>query len=416
MPSPASSPQSSTRSHAQARHATPHHIADTTPHTHAAQSLCMGGLFSKPKPVDPNSPPTTDKKPSTDKKMATVKRAALICIDGWGVRTESHGNAILQAATPVMDGFRDGSEANWGVVAAHGLAVGLPDGVMGNSEVGHLTIGAGQVEYQDLVRINLCVSEGKLPSVPNLVAAFESAKKGSGKLHLFGLLSDGGVHSHIDHLFAILDAAKAAGVPRVLLHMCLDGRDVGPTTGPTYVAQLEKKLADLGLGEISTLSGRYYAMDRDKRWERVQLAYDVMCRADGQCERPEGTLADLLTAKHAAGETDEFVKPVGVLADGGIADGDTFLCYNYRSDRAREMFEAISTEPAFETAVKRTPAQCFSFTQYSSAFTSPQVFPPQKLKNGLSEWISEQGLTQYHVAETEKYAHVTFFFNGAPLL
>ena len=364
----------------------------------------MGALFSKPKSVDPTS---------TDKKMATVKRAALICIDGWGVRTESHGNAILQAATPIMDGFRDGSEANWGVVAAHGLAVGLPDGVMGNSEVGHLTIGAGQVEYQDLVRINLCISDGKLPSVPNLVAAFESAKKGSGKLHLFGLLSDGGVHSHIDHLFCILDAAKAAGVPRVLLHMCLDGRDVGPTTGPTYVAQLEKKVADLGLGEISTISGRYYAMDRDKRWERVQLAYDAMCRADGQCEKPEGTLADFVTAKHAAGETDEFVKPVGVLADGGIADGDTFLCYNYRSDRAREMFEAISTEPAFETAVKRTPAQCFSFTQYSSAFTSPQIFPPQKLKNGLSEWISGQGLTQYHVAETEKYAHVTFFFNGA---
>ena len=150
------------------------------------------------------------------------------------------------------------------------------------------------------------------------------------------------------------------------------------------MAQLEKKLADLGLGEISTLSGRYYAMDRDKRWERVQLAYDVMCRAAGQCEKPEGTLADFVTAKHAAGETDEFVKPVGVLADGGIADGDTFMCYNYRSDRAREMFEAISTEPAFETAVKRTPAQCFSFTQYSSAFTSLQIFPPQKLKNGAA--------------------------------
>ena len=194
----------------------------------------MGHFFSKP--IDPSATTTDQKKPTSDKKM--VKRAALICIDGWGVRTENHGNAILQAATPVMDGFRDGAEANWGVVAAHGLAVGLPDGVMGNSEVGHLTIGAGQVEYQDLVRINLTVSQGKLPSVPNLVAAFESAKKGTGRLHLFGLLSDGGVHSHIDHLFAILDAAKAAGVPRVLLHMCLDGRDVSPTSGPTYVAQV----------------------------------------------------------------------------------------------------------------------------------------------------------------------------------
>ena len=337
----------------------------------------------------------------------------VVVADGVGVAPAGPSNAVTEATTPTLDQLA--ASALYTELAAHGPAVGLPtDDDMGNSEVGHNALGAGRVFAQGAKLVNKALASGAIFETDTWKQMIQRGSANT--LHLLGLHSDGGVHSHIDHLFCILDAAKAAGVPRVLLHMCLDGRDVGPTTGPTYVAQLEKKVADLGLGEISTISGRYYAMDRDKRWERVQLAYDAMCRADGQCEKPEGTLADFVTAKHAAGETDEFVKPVGVLADGGIADGDTFLCYNYRSDRAREMFEAISTEPAFETAVKRTPAQCFSFTQYSSAFTSPQIFPPQKLKNGLSEWISGQGLTQYHVAETEKYAHVTFFFNGAQLV
>jgi 2,3-bisphosphoglycerate-independent phosphoglycerate mutase len=318
----------------------------------------------------------------------------------------------MQAETPVMDGFKKGP-ANWAAIDACGLAVGLPDGVMGNSEVGHLTIGAGQVEFQDLVRINLCVDKGALGTQASMAQAFETAKKGTGRLHLFGLLSDGGVHSHQKHLYTILGAAKAAGVPRTFVHACLDGRDTPPTSGPGYVRSLEAEMAKLGYGEIATLSGRYYSMDRDKRWERVQLGYDCMCRPAGACETvPKGTLGEYVEAKHAAGETDEFVKPCGVLADGGIGDSDVFLCFNFRSDRAREMFEAISVEPPFETAVRRTPALCVSFTAYNAAFKSPIVFPPQKLANGLSEWISKKRLTQYHVAETEKYAHITFFFNG----
>merc|ERR1719393_635441 len=211
-----------------------------------------------------------------------VKRAALVVIDGWGERKEEYGNAIMQAQTPVMDAFK--TDANFAVVEASGLAVGLPEGTMGNSEVGHLTIGAGAVDYQDLVRINLAVESGSIAEQPNLVAAFAAAKAGTGRLHLFGLLSDGGVHSHQNHLYAIVAAAKAAGVTRTFLHMCMDGRDTPPTSGAGYMEKLEKKLAEIGHGEISTIAGRYYAMDRDKRWERVQKAYDVMCRADGACE------------------------------------------------------------------------------------------------------------------------------------
>merc|ERR1740117_41166 len=343
------------------------------------------------------------------------RRAALICIDGWGVREEARGNAILAADTPVMDGFRDGPAADWAVLEASGLSVGLPEGVMGNSEVGHLTIGAGQVEFQDLVRINLAVESGSIDASETLAAAFELANKTTGRLHLFGMLSDAGVHSKNTHLYKLLELAKAAGVPRVLMHICTDGRDTPPTSGPKYVAELEAKIKELGFGEVSSLSGRYYAMDRDKRWDRVQLAYDVFCRPDGACETvPCGALAGLVGAKHEAGETDEFIKPVGVLADGGIKDNDVFMCFNFRSDRAREMFEAISVAPPWEHApeTRRTPVACYQFTKYNSAFSSPIVFAPQTLANGLSEWISKQGLTQYHVAETEKYAHVTFFFNG----
>jgi len=340
------------------------------------------------------------------------KRAALIVIDGWGEREEEYGNAIKQAATPVMDGFKADAD-HFAVIEASGLAVGLPEGTMGNSEVGHLTVGAGAVDFQDLVRINLAVGDGSIATQPNLVAAFDAAKAGTGRLHLFGLLSDGGVHSHQNHLYALIAAAKAAGVKRTLLHMCMDGRDTPPTSGAGYMEALEAKLAEIGHGEISTISGRYYAMDRDKRWERVQKAYDVMCRAPGGCETvAAGGVKAIVEAKYEAGEKDEFVEPMGLVADGGIADGDVFFCFNFRSDRAREMFECMSIKPKFETAVERKPAVCLQMTQYSSAFESPIVFSANKLSNGLCETVSKLGLKQFHVAETEKYAHVTFFFNG----
>ena len=367
----------------------------------ATSGLKPSGEIIRPAPFTEGSP----------NYAAMVNRAALICIDGWGVREEEYGNTIKQANTPVMDGFIKGG-AESAVIEASGLAVGLPAGCMGNSEVGHLTIGAGQVEFQDLVRINLAMDDGKFHTLPTLTQAFAAAKAGSGRLHLFGLLSDGGVHSHQKHLYELLAAAKAAGVNRALMHLCLDGRDTPPTSGAGYVEALEKVTAELGYGEISSLSGRYWSMDRDKRWERVKKGYDVFCRPAGACETvPKGECAAFVKARHDEGKTDEFVEPVGVLADGGITDDEVMICFNFRSDRAREMFEALSTEPPFETDVRRKP-QCFQFTQYSSAFTSPIVFPPQKLSNGLAEWVCKQKLTQYHCAETEKYAHVTFFFNG----
>ena len=335
--------------------------------------------------------------------MATAKRAALIVIDGWGERAEEYGNAIMQAETPVMDGFK--KDANWATIEAAGLAVGLPEETMGNSEVGHLTIGAGAVDYQDLVRINLAVSDGSICKQKAWEDAFAAAKAGTGRLHLFGLLSDGGVHSHQEHLYAIIAAAKAAGVTRTLLHLCMDGRDTAPTSGAGYMEALVTKLAEIGHGEISTISGRYYAMDRDKRWERVQKAYDVMCRDNGKCETVAASgVKAVLEASYKAEPpiNDEFIEPTGLVADGGIADGDVFACFNFRADRAREMFEVISTKPKFETAVARKPVMCVQMTRYASTFESPIVFAPNQLSNGLCETVSKLGLKQFHVAETEK--------------
>ena len=335
--------------------------------------------------------------------MPDTKRAALIVIDGWGERAEEYGNAILQAKTPVMDGFK--TDANFAVVDASGLAVGLPDNTMGNSEVGHLTIGAGAVDYQDLVRINKAMGDGSIGKQQAFVDAFAKAKEGTGRLHLWGLLSDGGVHSSEEHLYAIIAAAKEAGVPRTLLHMCMDGRDTPPTSGAGYMEKLEAKLAEIGHGEVSTISGRYYAMDRDKRWERVQKAYDVMCRAPGACESvAAGGVKAVLEAKYKGdeGNKDEFIEPTGLLADGGIADGDVFVCFNFRADRAREMFECMSVAPKFETAVARKPAVCVQMTRYNAAFESPIVFPPNQMMNGLGEIVSKCGLSQFRVAETEK--------------
>ena len=342
-----------------------------------------------------------------------VKRAALVVIDGWGERKEEYGNAIMQATTPVMDAFR--TDANFAVVEASGLAVGLPPDTMGNSEVGHLTIGAGAVDYQDLVRINQAVADGSMLKMPAIVNDFAAAKAGSGRFHLFGLLSDGGVHSHQEHLYALVAGAKAAGVQRTFLHICMDGRDTPPTSGASYMEKLEAKLAEIGHGEISTISGRYYAMDRDKRWERVQKAYDVMCRDSGKCETvAAGGVKAVVEASYNLPEPikDEFIEPTGLIADGGIADGDIFMCFNFRADRAREMFESLSVKAKFDTAVARKPGMCVQMTRYNSTFESPIVFPVQQLTNGLCETVAKLGLKQFHVAETEKYAHVTFFFNG----
>lgn len=337
-----------------------------------------------------------------------VKKACLICIDGWGLREDTYGNAIAAAATPVMSGLM--ADACFAPVDASGLAVGLPEGVMGNSEVGHLTIGAGQAQYQDLVRINLALKDGTFNKQEHLVAAFVKAKA-VGKLHLVGLVSDGGVHSHQEHLYELLKGAKEAGVPQTVVHCIMDGRDTPPKSGAGYMKQLVDKMAELEYGSVSTVVGRYWAMDRDKRWERVQLAFDVICREQGEGDVVADPVAEMET-RYTADETDEFLKPFSCLADGGIADGDVVVSFNYRSDRMRELAEALGVSPPpFETTKARS-IELTTFTRYSSSFPFAMVYPPQIMNNGLSEWVSKKGLKQYHCAETEKYAHVTFFFNG----
>jgi len=341
-----------------------------------------------------------------------VKKACLICIDGWGLREDTYGNAIAAAKTPVMSGMM--KDYCFAPVDASGLAVGLPEGVMGNSEVGHLTIGAGQAQFQDLVRINLALKDGTLGKKEGIVGACMAAKNGTGRLHLAGLVSDGGVHSHQEHLYEVIRAAKELGVPQTYIHCILDGRDTAPKSGAGYMKQLKDKIKEIGHGTISTVVGRYWAMDRDKRWERVQKAYDVICRDPNEGEVIGCPVAEL-EKRYAfeTPETDEFILPFVCDATGGVADGDSFLFFNYRSDRMREIAECMGVEMAFESAKERKPCLVTAFTQYKSGWDNiPQVFPPQIMSNGLSEWVSKKGLKQYHCAETEKYAHVTFFFNG----
>mmetsp|Transcript_12835 Transcript_12835/g.15512 ORF Transcript_12835/g.15512 Transcript_12835/m.15512 type:complete len:512 (-) Transcript_12835:212-1747(-) len=337
----------------------------------------------------------------------TVKKACLVVIDGWGVRKEEYGNAILAGETPVMTGLE--KDAAYCECAASGLAVGLPEGLMGNSEVGHLAIGAGQAQYQDLVRINLGLKDGSLRTQPALVNAYKAAKEGTGRMHFCGLLSDGGVHSHQEHLYDLLKAAKEHGISNSYVHCFMDGRDTPPTSGEGYLKKLDDVTKEIGYGKISTVVGRYYAMDRDKRWDRVQLAFDVMCRDLGATPVPD--MHAELAARYAAGENDEFIKPYVVDADGGIQDGDVVLFFNYRADRMREMCECMGLQCRFKTDFKRD-CKVVMFTQYKGDFDLPAVYPPQVMNNVLAEWLSKKGLKQYHCAETEKYAHVTFFFNG----
>ena len=289
-----------------------------------------------------------------------------------------------------MDGFK--TDANFAVVDASGLAVGLPDNTMGNSEVGHLTIGAGAVDYQDLVRINMAMGDGSICKQQAFVDAFAKAKEGTGRLHLWGLLSDGGVHSSEEHLYAIIAAAKEAGVPRTLLHMCMDGRDRRRRRAPATWRSSRQKLAEIGHGEVSTISGRYYAMDRDKRWERVQKAYDVMCRAPGACEavarrRREGGARGQVQGRR--GQQGRVHRADGAARRRRDRRRRRLRVLQLpRRPRARRSFECMSVAPKFETAVARKPAVCSAMTRYNAAFESPIVFPPNQMMNGLGEIVS----------------------------
>ena len=334
----------------------------------------------------------------------------LMILDGYGINPDPENNAIAAADTPALDRIF-ASYPNT-TLKACGLDVGLPEGQMGNSEVGHLNIGAGRIVYQDLTLITKSIEDGDFFENPAFLKAIEHVKKNDSTLHLLGLLSDGGVHSHIKHLFALIDLAAAKGLDKLCVHCFLDGRDVPPRGAAIYIDQLEEHMKKAGVGTIGVVSGRYYAMDRDKRWERVQKAYDAMTGTDG-LHAPDGRTA--VGNAYDRDENDEFVLPT--IVDGAIpvSDGDSMIMFNFRPDRAREITRTF-VDKDFDGFTRKKTLQdiCYiCMTQYDA--TLPDVtlaYPPETLKNTLGEYIASLGLTQLRIAETEKYAHVTFFFNG----
>ncbi|KAI8970614.1 2,3-bisphosphoglycerate-independent phosphoglycerate mutase [Pilobolus umbonatus] len=342
-------------------------------------------------------------------KQVPTNKACLICIDGWGISAseDPKGDAIRNAETPVMDTLE--KEDPFVAIAAHGHSVGLPDGLMGNSEVGHLNIGAGRVVYQDIVRIDLAVKKHELGHIENIKNIFQRAINTNGRLHFMGLVSDGGVHSHIDHLVALLGAAKDAGVPESYVHFFGDGRDTAPKSGAGYMQQLLDAMEKLEYGKVADVVGRYYAMDRDKRWERVQIAFDGLTQAKGE---KVTDVVKAIEARYAEGQTDEFLKPIIVNEEGQIRNDDSIFCFNFRSDRMREISQAFGIPPCpFDSPVPEN-LEIVTMTQYKSDFPFKVAFPAQSMDNVLAEWLAKNSIPQIHIAETEKYAHVTFFFNG----
>jgi len=338
----------------------------------------------------------------------------LIILDGWGINTRQEGNAIALAKTPVYNSLLN--EFPHTILDASGESVGLPDGQMGNSEVGHLNIGAGRVVYQDLTMINRAIQDGEFQENPVILETFRKVKSSSGRLHLMGLLSDGGVHSHINHLYALLDMAKKEGLRDVYIHSFMDGRDTSPHSGLSYLKSLQDHLSKSGIGKIATVTGRYYAMDRDNRWERVEKAYNALTSGEGL------TAADPVSAvekSYADGLTDEFILPT-VMVDtsgspvGTIKDDDGVLFINFRADRARELTRALTLPDFSQFNRKKVPSLSSFATMklYDEKMPLPAAFHPVKLNNILCEVVSKAGLKQFRIAETEKYAHVTYFFNG----
>lgn len=336
-----------------------------------------------------------------------VSPVVLIILDGWGYREETDGNAIAVANTPVMDSLWEVYPKT--LIRASAKSVGLPEGQMGNSEVGHLNLGAGRVVPQELVRISDAVEDGTLLSNSALLRVCEDVRQRNSKLHLIGLCSEGGVHSHLNHLAGLLELAKEQGLTEVCIHAITDGRDTKPTDGLAALQQIQADIDKFGVGQIVTVSGRYYAMDRDRRWDRVQKAYDVMTQAgDG-----DGRSAiEVLKDSYAAEITDEFVLPTRV-APGAIAEGDGIIFFNFRPDRARQLTQAL-IDPDFDGFERQhiTPLSFVTFTQYDPNFPVLVAFEPQNLNNILGQVIAQHGLRQFRTAETEKYAHVTYFFNG----
>jgi len=343
-----------------------------------------------------------------------LKPVLLVVLDGFGLRAQREANAIAIAGTPNMDALaRDYPHT---ALETSGLSVGLPEGQMGNSEVGHTNLGAGRIVYQDLVRINRAIEDGSFYKNDALLLAARRARESGGALHLLGLVSDGGVHSHVDHLHALLELARREGVPRAFVHAFMDGRDTPPKSGIEYLRQVENRLKETGYGKVATVSGRYYAMDRDKRWDRVALAYAALVRGEGHKVASD---AGAMERAYGQGETDEFVKPSVVVNGDGkpvglIRDGDAVLFFNFRSDRARELTRALA-DPTFRDFDRGRRLELSAYvcmTRYDETFTYPIAFEPQDLSEIFPEIVARTGQRQLRTAETEKYAHVTFFFNG----
>ncbi len=336
----------------------------------------------------------------------------LVVLDGWGLGAPADDNAIAQARTPTYTELID--QYPHASLVTSGAAVGLPQGQMGNSEVGHMNLGAGRIVYQDLTRIDRGIGDGSLFDNAALAASMDRCAGGRGALHLVGLLSDGGVHSHQRHLHALIEMARRRDVERLFVHVVTDGRDTPPTGGAGYVAALEGALEDAGIGCIASVSGRYYAMDRDRRWQRTARAYEAMTRGRGRTAQTPGAL---LEAAYAAGTTDEFVEP-GVVVDGGgqpvgpIADGDSVVLFNFRADRVRQLTRALAHQDfdGFDRPV-RPRVQCTTMTEYDATFDLPTAFPPSVLSASLAEVLCGRRMSTLRLAETEKYAHVTYFFN-----
>jgi 2,3-bisphosphoglycerate-independent phosphoglycerate mutase len=337
-----------------------------------------------------------------------VPAVALVILDGWGLAPPGPGNAVEQARTPVFDELW--SKHATTQLTACGRAVGLPDGQMGNSEVGHLNLGAGAVVRQDLTRIDDAIEDGSFFENEVLIAACEAARE-AGRLHLLGLVSHGGVHSSERHLRALIELAARQQVSDIVLHAFTDGRDTLPTSGAGFVAEAEGWLAEAD-GRVASVSGRYYAMDRDKRWERTKLAYDAMVHGRSQLP-PAASGEEAVRAAYDRGETDEFIHPTVVGDEGRIRDGDTAIFFNFRPDRARQLTRALA-EPDFSEfdRGKAPSVRLTTLTEYQEDWDYPVAFPPENPSVTLASTLAERGIKQLHVAETEKYAHVTYFFNG----
>lgn len=343
-----------------------------------------------------------------------TRPVCLIIMDGYGIREEKKGNAIKGANAGVVDKLIEKWPST--TLGASGLDVGLPDGQMGNSEVGHLNMGAGRIIYQDLTRITKEIQDGDFFKNEELLKAVENAKNNGKALHFFGLLSEGGVHSHITHLYALLELAKLHGLEKVYVHAFMDGRDVPPKSGAGYVKALQEKIKEIGVGKISTITGRYYAMDRDTNWDREKLAYDSLTLGKGKLfEDP----VEAVEASYSDGVTDEFILPINITENGKpfglVEEGDSIIFFNFRPDRAREITRAFSEKEFnyFERETGFLNPYYVCFTVYDASFTNVHIaFKKQEIKNTLGEYLSSKGYTQLRIAETEKYAHVTFFFNG----